>query len=231
MEAIILAGGFGKRLQDKVVNAPKPMAPVNNRPFLDYLMEYLLKQDISKIFLSVYHKYEMIKSHYNNSYKTMEIYYSIDKDKLGTGGAIKNAISITNDDHVFIINGDTYFDVNLSELYKKHVLNQNDITLSLKPMQNFDRYGIVNTATNGQVLSLEEKQFRSFGTIDGGIYMIKRNLFKSINTQNQFSFNDFIRDNLNKLKVGSLCFDELFIDIGTPEDYEKAQKVLRNRIW
>ena len=56
--------------------------------------------------------------------------------------------------------------------------------------------------------------------------MIKRNLFKSLDTQNQFSFNDFIRNNLNELKVGSVLFDKLFIDIGTPEDYNKAHKVL-----
>ena len=230
MEAIILAGGFGKRLQDKVIDVPKPMAPVNNRPFLDYLLEYLLIQNVTKTFLSVYHKYKMIKNHYNDLYKKMEIHYSIDKDALGTGGAIKNALTMTNDDHIFIINGDTYFNVNLSFLFKEHVANNNDITLSLKSMSKFDRYGFVETDSNGYVISLKEKKYRDYGEIDGGIYLIKRNVFASFENKNRFSFNEFIMNNINKLQVGSLLFDELFIDIGTPEDYKKAQNILKDQL-
>ena len=228
MEAIILAGGFGTRLKNKLGNIPKPMAPINNRPFLDYLLDYLIKRKVKRVILSVYYQYQIIKNHYDDCYRNINILYSIDTEELGTGGAIKNALLMVNDNHVFLINGDTYFNVNLSRLYKEHIANNNDITLSLKPMKNFDRYGIVETDSNAKVLSLKEKQYRDHGKIDGGIYLIKKNIFSVFESSNKFSFNDFIMNNLKNLKVGSLLFDELFIDIGTPEDYDRAHLILGN---
>jgi D-glycero-alpha-D-manno-heptose 1-phosphate guanylyltransferase len=230
MEAIILAGGFGKRLQNRVVNVPKPMAPINDRPFLDYLLDYLISNKIQNVIFSVYYKYNLIKNYYGNNYKGMTISYSIDKAELGTGGAVKDALSRANDDSIFVVNGDTYFDVNLSSLSKEHITKNNDITLSIKPMSNFDRYGFVETDSNGNVFSFEEKKYRDYGEIDGGIYLVNRSIFNSLESRKKFSFNNFIMNNLKNLKVGSLMCDELFIDIGTPEDYEKAHKVLGNQL-
>jgi D-glycero-alpha-D-manno-heptose 1-phosphate guanylyltransferase len=229
MEAIILAGGFGTRLQNKLGNIPKPMAPINNRPFLDYLLDYLIKRKVKRVILSVYYQYQIIKNHYDDCYRNINILYSIDTEELGTGGAVKDALLMADDNHVFVINGDTYFDVNLSHLYKEHIVNNNEITLSLKPMKNFDRYGIVETDSNAKVLSLKEKQYCDYGKIDGGIYLVKRNIFNSIKNKNKFSFNDFIMRNLNNIKVGSLLCDEIFIDIGTSEDYDRAHLILENR--
>jgi len=228
MEVIILAGGFGKRLQSKVQNIPKSMAPINNKPFLDYLFDYLIKNKVKRVILSVYYQYQIIKNHYDDCYRNIDILYSIDTEELGTGGATKNALLMVNDNHVFLINGDTYFNVNLSRLYKEHIANNNDITLSLKPMKNFDRYGIVETDSNAKVLSLKKKQYCDYGKIDGGIYLIKKNIFNIFESSKKFSFNDFIMNNLKNLKVGSLLFDELFIDIGTPEDYDRAHLILEN---
>ena len=230
MEAIILAGGFGTRLQNKLGNIPKPMAPINNRPFLDYLLGYLIKNKVKRAILSVYYQYQIIKNHYDDCYRNIDILYSIDTEELGTGGAIKDALLMADDDHVFVINGDTYFDVNLSCLFKEHLTNNNDITLSLKPMSKFDRYGFVETDPNGYVLSLKEKKYRDYGEIDGGIYLIKKNIFSAFGSRKKFGFNDFIMNNLKSLKVGSLLCNELFIDIGTPEDYDKAHKVLVNQL-
>ena len=228
IEAIILAGGFGKRLQSKVQNIPKPMAPINNRPFLDYLLDYLIQYKVNKVILSVYYKHELIKDYYRNSYKGINISYSIDDAALGTGGAIKAALPKSKNDNIFIINGDTYYEVNLTQLYNEHVDNNNDITLSLKPMSNFERYGFVETDSNGQVISFNEKKYCEYGVIDGGIYLINRSIYNSFKSGKKFSFNDFIMNNLNSLKVGSLLCDELFIDIGTPEDYDRAHLILEN---
>ena len=98
------------------------MAPVNSRPFLDYLLDYLITNKVKQVILSVYYKYDLIKNHYGSSYKGLTISYSIDNTELGTGGAIKDALFMTYDDHVFIINGDTYFDINLSCLFKDFIL-------------------------------------------------------------------------------------------------------------
>ena len=229
MEVIILAGGFGKRLQDRVNNLPKPMAPINGRPFLDYLFDYLFKNNIEKVILSVFYKFEQIKEYYKNSYKNISISYSIDSEPLGTGGAIKAALKKSSSENTLIINGDTYFNVDLECLYKYHSSKKNDITIALKKMGNFDRYGTVETNKEGKVLTLKKRVYRKSGSIDGGIYLVKNDLFYE-NDDKYFSFNDFIINNINKLKIGSLLFDEVFIDIGVPNDYDKANKVLIDKL-
>ena len=172
----------------------------------------------------------MIQKYYQYDYEGIEISYSIDKGPLGTGGAIKEALSFADNEHIFVINGDTFFNVNLLDLYKKHIKDRNDITFSLKPMENFDRYGIIETSKNGEVISLREKEYSRFGQIDGGIYLIKRTLFQDYNNGMPFSFNDYVINNLKFIKVGSIVFDEVFIDIGTPEDYNYAHKILKDLI-
>jgi D-glycero-alpha-D-manno-heptose 1-phosphate guanylyltransferase len=229
MEAIILAGGFGKRLKGLAGNVPKPMASINNIPFLDYLLTYLLKNNINKVVFSVFYKYEIIKKYFNNSFKGIDIDYSIDEIKLGTGGAIKHSLDLTNEENILIINGDTFFDIDISKFYNGHLINNNDVTLSLKLMTNFDRYGFVETTDNGKILSFKKKQFCKTGKIDGGIYLIKKNIFNNNPNPKVFSFNDFLIKNLNTIKVGSLLFDDLFIDIGTPEDLNKAQKIFKEK--
>ena len=228
METIILAGGFGTRLKSLMPNIPKTLALINNRPFLDYLFNYLIQQNIKKVILSVFYQYELIKKQYNFKYKNLDILYSIDSTALGTGGAIQKALEISKSDDIFVINGDTFFNIDLDQLLNEHKNKKNDITIALKPMNNFDRYGIVETDSNGQVLTLKEKQYCNYGKIDGGIYLINRSIFNLFESRKKFSFNDFIMNNLKNLKVGSLLFDELFIDIGTPEDYDRAHLILDN---
>ncbi len=228
MEAIILAGGFGTRLKNKIKNIPKPMVPINNKPFLDYIFYYLKKQGVTHVILSVYHKSEVIKQHYNYSYNSIKITYSNDEIPLGTGGAIRAALIKSMSENVIVINGDTYFEVVLDKLMGTHINSNNDITLSLKPMSNFCRYGFVETENDGNVIQFKEKEFREHGNINGGICIIKNTVFNQYEGDKSFLFSDFITNNLIKLKIGSVLFDELFIDIGTPEDLSKAQRILKN---
>ncbi|MBH09520.1 MAG: D-glycero-D-manno-heptose 1-phosphate guanosyltransferase [Candidatus Marinimicrobia bacterium] len=228
MEAIILAGGFGTRLKSKIKSIPKPMAPINNRPFLDYIFDYLKKHSISHAILSVYHKSEIIKQYYNNNYDSIKITYSNDKMPLGTGGAIKAALRKTIYENIIVINGDTYFEIAVDQLLESHITNNNHITIALKPMSNFSRYGFVRTKDNGSVIEFKEKEFKENGNINGGICIIKNTIFNEYNGVDFFLFSDFIADNLTRLKIGSVIFDELFIDIGTPEDLLLAPGLLKS---
>lgn len=215
-EAIILCGGLGTRLRSVISDVPKPMAPIKNKPFLAFVLEYLKKQNISKVVLAVSYKYEIIQEYFGNSYLGMQILYSIEKEPLGTGGAILEALNLINSDSCYVLNGDTFFDVNLDRLK----LDNSDICVALKPMKNFDRYGSVDIDNNSYISAFNEKKFTSNGLINGGVYLIKKNIFNSFNLPNKFSFEEFFQENFLIFNAKATIFDDYFIDIGIPQDYK-----------
>ncbi|ECH5574468.1 NTP transferase domain-containing protein [Campylobacter coli] len=214
MQAIVLAGGLGTRLRSVVQDLPKPMAPINGKPFLAFVLEYLKKQGITEIILSVSYKYELIQEYFKDEFEGMKIRYNVEKELLGTGGAIKDALKLVKNE-VYVVNGDTFFDIDL----KKLVLNGSKICIALKQMQNFDRYGTVNVDEQGIVTSFEEKVFKKQGLINGGIYLLKKDIFDKFDLEKKFSFEEFLQENYIKLKARAEIFDDYFIDIGVPEDY------------
>ncbi|WP_297986093.1 nucleotidyltransferase family protein [uncultured Campylobacter sp.] len=215
-EAIILCGGLGTRLRSVISDVPKPMAPIKNKPFLAFVLEYLKKQNISRVVLAVSYKYEIIQEYFGNSYLGMQILYSIEKEPLGTGGAILEALNLINSDSCYVLNGDTFFDVNLDRLK----LDNSDICVALKPMKNFDRYGSVDIDNNSYISAFNEKKFTSNGLINGGVYLIKKNIFNSFNLPNKFSFEEFFQENFLIFNAKATVFDDYFIDIGIPQDYK-----------
>ncbi|HFP7805820.1 TPA: nucleotidyltransferase family protein [Campylobacter jejuni] len=216
MQAIVLAGGLGTRLKSVVQDLPKPMAPINGKPFLAFVLEYLKKQGITEVILSVSYKYELIQECFKDEFDGMKIRYSIEKELLGTGGAIKDALKFIQN-QAYVLNGDTIFDIDL----KKIVLNDSKICIALKQMQNFDRYGTVNIDDQGIVTSFEEKVFKKRGLINGGIYLLKKDIFDEFDLEKKFSFEEFLQVNYKILKIQAQIFDDYFIDIGIPEDYRR----------
>ncbi len=216
MQAIVLAGGLGTRLKSVVQDLPKPMASINGKPFLAFILEYLKKQGITEVILSVSYKYELIQEYFKDEFEGMKIRYNIEKELLGTGGAIKDAMKFIKN-QAYVLNGDTIFDIGL----KKLVLNDSKICIALKQMQNFDRYGTVNVDKQGIVTSFEEKVFKKQGLINGGIYLLKKDIFDKFDLEKKFSFEEFLQVNYKILKIQTQIFDDYFIDIGIPEDYER----------
>ncbi|HIM74585.1 MAG TPA: D-glycero-D-manno-heptose 1-phosphate guanosyltransferase [Campylobacterales bacterium] len=227
MEAIVLAGGLGTRLQSVVSSVPKPMAPIGDKPFLEYILKYLKKNGVTKVILSVGYKWEIIKEYFGNSFNGLELIYSVENKPLGTGGAIKKAMSQVVNKKVYIINGDTFFNVNLNSL---NLINNSKLMLSLKNMQNFDRYGCVESDENNFITEFTEKVYRKTGNINGGVYLATKDIFDNFDLEAVFSFEEFLQSNFKKLNISSLVFKNYFIDIGIPEDYKKAQKEIVNHI-
>jgi D-glycero-alpha-D-manno-heptose 1-phosphate guanylyltransferase len=230
VEVIILAGGFGTRLQSVVKDVPKPMADINGKPFLEYILQYLSQYNITNIILSVGYKQEIIKDYFHNSYKGIPLQYSCEDEPLGTGGAIKKALNLltTSMNNILVINGDTFFQVNLPMLEKMNDKFDADITMSLKEMHDFDRYGAVQVENN-VIKKFEEKKFYKKAYINCGVYMIKKSLFDKLSTNDKFSFEEFLEKSLKNLKVYSYISDDsYFIDIGIPSDYEKAKTDFKN---
>ena len=226
MDVVILAGGLGTRLRSVVSEVPKCMAPVNNKPFLFYLLKYLSSYpNINKVVLSVGYLKEIIYKWIdeNHSNFPFEICYAVEEKPLGTGGGIKNALTKCISDNVLILNGDTFFDINIQELENKHNEINPDISLVLKPMKNFDRYGTVVLDKNGFVESFNEKSFCKDGLINGGVYLINRNKSNLDSLPEKFSFEkDVLEPGAYKKSLYGIIQDGYFIDIGIPADYHKA---------
>lgn len=222
MEAIVLAGGFGTRLAHIVSDVPKPMAPVCGRPFLRFILDDLQKKGIDRVVLAVGYKQEVIRDFFGNSYRGMELLYSPEDTPLFTGGAIKKALHVCREDRVFVINGDTYFDVDLAEMSKM----QASLVIAVKRLRDFSRYGTV-CVEDGRITGFAEKQPCAEGLINGGIYWMERSLLESV-LEEKFSFEQQILETqYDRISMMAYESDGYFIDIGIPEDYALAQETLK----
>ena len=227
-EAIILAGGFGTRLQGVVKDVPKPMAPVNGKPFLTYILDYLVDYGYTKVILSVGYLHEKIEEYFGNQYKSLEIDYAVETEPLGTGGGIAYAMSKCSSDHVLVINGDTMFKVNLAEFEQFFDENDSLLSIVLREVEDVNRYGSVTIGNNNLITLFSEKGVSSGrGFINGGVYMINRTLFDKYPQPRKFSFEkDLIEKYYTQEQFFAMLSNGYFIDIGIPEDYARAQNEL-----
>jgi len=225
MDTIILAGGLGKRLQSVISDIPKPMADINGRPFLSFLLDYLTNQKVKKVLLSVCYRHEVIENYFGRKYKDIEIEYILEEEPLGTGGAVREALKCSQNSDIAVINGDTFFDVNLIEMFKFHRSKNSLLTVAVKQMQDCSRYGAV-FIQDDKIARFEEKSFSKAGFINGGIYMLNKAVSGFFNEYTMpFSFEkDFMQHNVQRINILPYISESYFIDIGIPEDYEKARK-------
>ena len=222
-EVIILAGGFGTRLKSVVNDKPKCLAEVNDKPFISYLIDSLLTFNYSKFIFSLGYLKEHIIEYININYPNLNVIYSVENQPLLTGGAIRLALEHVESESVLILNADTYLGVDLNCLNQYHKKENSDITITLKPMHNFDRYGSVKFNNQNKIYSFEEKKYINFGYINCGYIYLKKEILLKHQINTPFSFeNDFIKDKINQIKINAFIDDTYFIDIGIPEDYLKA---------
>lgn len=229
-EAIILAGGQGRRLKSVVADIPKPLAPINNIPFLTYLICFLKQQDIKHIVLSVGYRWEMIKEIYGDSYEGLKISYAIEQMPLGTGGGIALSLEKTYEEDILILNGDSFIDFELKKFYEFHKANNSTLSFVLKDMKDFERYGSVDVKED-RIIAFCEKKLIKQGLINAGVYIAKRDIFKGLNLPYKFSFEkDYLEQKVSEGLFFGYTTKGYFIDIGIPEDYNKAQIDFKD-IW
>jgi D-glycero-alpha-D-manno-heptose 1-phosphate guanylyltransferase len=224
-EAIILAGGLGTRLKGVVSDIPKVMAPVNGRPFLEYLLDYLEDHIVDHVILSVGYKHEIIKEHFGNQYNSISIDYAIEDEPLGTGGGIKKAFEFVKGYRSLVFNGDTMFRINLEKSFEFHFAKSAEISIILREVNNVERYGAVETDDNHRIIRFNEKgQNFGNGKINGGVYLISKSFFKNNLFPEKFSMEkDCFEKMVHSHKFYGMVCKQYFIDIGIPEDYKKAQ--------
>lgn len=223
-EAIVLAGGLGTRLREAVPDLPKCMAPVAGHPFLYYVINYLRRQGIQRIVFSLGYKHEVIEDYLAREFSTLQYDCCIEEEPLGTGGAIQLALQKTTGEDVFVVNGDSFFAFDAQQLLTLHHQTKADCTLALKPMQQFSRYGVVTTNEQQQILSFREKQYYESGLINAGVYLVQKAAFLKIGFPAKFSFEkEYLEQFVNEGTFSGAAADGYFIDIGIPEDYNRAQ--------
>lgn len=224
-EAIILAGGFGTRLREVVSDIPKVMAPVNGRPFLEYILDYLDQNIFTHVVLSVGYKHEIIHEHFKDKYKSIHIDYAIEEEPLGTGGAIQMAFKQINGYRAMVFNGDTMFRVDMDKIVNFHFSKGFGFSLVLREVENVERFGAVEINSENKIIGFSEKGKKTgTGKINGGVYVIDKKFFKTMDFPEKFSMEKDVFEKMYESYpfFGILC-KQYFIDIGVPDDYKRAQ--------
>ena len=223
-EAIILAGGFGTRLREAVPDLPKPMAPVADKPFLAWQLDYLIKLGVSRFILSVGYKAQIIRDYFGDEYQGAVIVYAEEGVPLGTGGAIQCALKKATQERVFILNGDTFCEVSFSELRALNNNNPNGVGIVVKHVDNAGRYGAITfDEFTGRVATFGEKSSLSPGFINAGIYDVSKYFFFATDLSPPFSFEARVLPELINKNLFASVAGDFFIDIGIPEDFVRAQ--------
>jgi NDP-sugar pyrophosphorylase family protein len=232
IDVLILCGGVGSRLRPLISDRPKGMVQIGGRPFLDILVDALLKQGFINIIFCVGHLKEQITDHFK-SRDDANFKFSIEDSLLGTGGAVQNALAMVHSNTVLILNGDSICPVNFGELLQFHNSKASSATFVLAdPQERFDG-GIVTIDSYDKVQSFLEKMPSKppiDGFINAGIYMLELADLKFPGLKPPFSLEYDFFPTLTKSKPCYAFVTEFkLVDIGTPARYLKAKKDLLNR--
>ena len=225
MEAIILAGGFGTRLREMVPDFPKPMAPVAGRPFLEILLTSMSRNGFKHVVLSLGYMADKVVNHFGSHFANIALNYEIELTPLGTGGAIRQAMSQCNADHVFVFNGDTYLNLEAQEVENHWQKHRAPIIVACE-VPDAARYGRLNTY-RGRVFGFAEKGETGPGLINAGCYVLPNTIINDFPQDESFSLEvDFLATVVGKQRFDLFVSKGHFIDIGVPEDYVRAQTEL-----
>jgi D-sedoheptulose 7-phosphate isomerase len=229
--AIIIAGGLGTRLRDVVSDVPKPMAPINGRPFLEYQLDHWIGQGVRRFVLSVGYKKEIIIGHFGTLYRDALIEYAEEETPLGTGGGLLLAVRILKPEQPFlVINGDTFFPVSLEEIQNSHEKRQADLTIAMFMADLPDRYGKITCKADGRINDFPNTKAQLGEAANGGVYLISPEAIEQL-SYSESAFVSLEQELIPELIAkgeecyGIICKEKL-MDIGTPEDYIKAGDIL-----
>lgn len=226
-EAIVLAGGFGTRLAHVVTDVCKPMAPVAGRPFLRFIMDQLAAADFDRAVVADGYRREQIEDFFGSAYRGIAVEYSPEDTPLLTGGAVKRALGRCRADWVFVLNGDTWLDVDFAAMEAAACDAPEGVSavIAVKRMCDFERYGTVDVNAAGSLTAFHEKRPCEEGLINAGVYLLRRDALN--NMPEKFSLeSDYFERVVADGALRAVECSGGFIDIGVPEDYGLAQTML-----
>ena len=226
MEAIVLAGGLGTRLRGVVDDVPKPMAPVHGRPFLALLLDRLVAAGFETAILAVGYRHEAIRGHFGAAYRGLALRYSVESEPLGTGGAIRLACEQAAARNLFVLNGDTYVELDFRAMLAAHLEAAAELSIAIHRVPDVARYGALEL--DGEIVcGLREKGRAGPGWINAGAYVMSAALRARFRGRKAFSFEgDLLAPEMESIRPRAFRAAGLFIDIGVPEDYARAKELL-----
>jgi Nucleoside-diphosphate-sugar pyrophosphorylase involved in lipopolysaccharide biosynthesis/translation initiation factor 2B, gamma/epsilon subunits (eIF-2Bgamma/eIF-2Bepsilon) len=225
MEAVVLAGGLGTRLRSVVNNLPKPMAPISGRPFLEIVLAMLARKGFGRVVLSLGHLSDAVVNHFGSDFAGMGLVYEIERTPLGTGGALRRALHRCDTDHALVVNGDTFLDLEATEVEAEWRYGKTPIIVA-KELPETSRYGRLDVV-DGRVVDFIEKGVPGSGLINAGYYLFPTAIVSRFPPDAAFSLeSDFLAKEAAKSGFRVFVSRGLFIDIGVPDDYARAQSEL-----
>lgn len=228
MEALILVGGLGSRLREVIKDNPKSLAKIAGKPFLTWVLDYLVKQGISRVVLATGYMSENIKDAIGSNWGLIDIDYVFEEELLGTGGAIKNALKHIKNNSFFILNGDTWLNLDYRNFMDDVMHSDCEIGIALTKIKDASRYGLVKLE-NKLITNFCEKNEIFSGYINAGVYFVKNKEKLIFPKKSVFSFErDVLISLAKKRNIFGFTKTSGFVDIGVPEDYFKAVQESKN---
>jgi D-glycero-alpha-D-manno-heptose 1-phosphate guanylyltransferase len=225
MEGIILAGGLGTRLRPRVRDVPKAMAMIAGRPFLHWLLDRLQQQDFRRVILSVGYGKTAIMEALGSRYRNIELDYAVENSPLGTGGALRHAMTLVNhsSDAVWVMNGDTMSALRHQDMFAAHAASSAQMTMALALVADASRYGAVYVRNN-RVIGFTAGGKPGAGLINSGAFLIHPGIFANFDLPKVFSFErDYLPLAIHSVDIRVFETEGWFLDIGVPEDFDRAQ--------
>lgn len=226
LQAVILAGGLGTRLRPVVGETPKAMAPVAGRPFLEHLLSDLAAHGVRRAVLAVGYRREVIAAHLGAGFRGVSLAYSEEEEPLGTGGAVRRALRLAEPGPCLVLNGDTWVDLDHGAMVRAHVDAAAKVTIAVRAVPDVARFGALEL-DGGRVRAFREKGPSGSGFINAGVYVLGPDLFDGLALPAAFSLErDVFAPRVRELAPLAFEATGRFIDIGVPEDFERAQRLL-----
>ena len=231
MDVVILAGGEGTRLRKVLSDRPKPMAEINNRPFLDILIEHVSSYGFKRFILCTGYKADFIQKYYNSANIPQTILFSEETIPLGTGGAVKNAEKFIQSNPFLVMNGDSFCPINMYEFVDFHKQNDSFLSMVIVESENLKDFGLLALDRSQKIINFKEKIEREGKSyINAGIYLFDKDVLTMIPQHVKYSLEYDLFPKLVGGEFYGFITKENLMDIGTPERYEHAKKFFKNEV-
>ena len=227
-KVLLLVGGRGTRLRSVVPSAPKPLASVGDRSFLELLVRQLRNQGFSNLVMCSGYLADQIEGEFGDgSNFGVSIAYSRESSPMGTGGAVKLAArtQLQTPSNFLVMNGDSFIEIDLKKFLSFHLLNRNLVTMAVRSVENAGRYGTVQLGENERITGFNEKTgIDAPGLVNAGVYAFNDEVLENF-PDGPFNLEQDVFPQLVQKGIYAQKTEGMFIDIGTPEDYARAQQI------